>query len=128
LDPRINYRRLHQDYKDEPEILHEIEQTKIELQVLQYYNKHYAGQVRQSTDDISSSYKLGKSSPQKIDFIARYAEESTDDSRNELEDYFGHPPESFRSCDPVAWWGSRAAQFPNLSCLARDILCIPGKH
>lgn len=29
-------------------------------------------------------------------------------------------------CDPVVWWRKHAAQFPNLSKLARDILSIPG--
>jgi hypothetical protein len=45
---------------------------------------------------------------------------------NELEKYFKLLPENFKKYDPIKWWVSCHAQFPNLFHLAHDILCIPG--
>jgi hypothetical protein len=44
---------------------------------------------------------------------------------DEIDEFFKLPPESF-TVDPIQWWAGRCAQFPSLSCLARDILSIPG--
>ncbi len=46
--------------------------------------------------------------------------------RDELEEYFKLPREDFDLCSPLEWWVGRQAQFPNLYCLATDILSIPG--
>jgi hypothetical protein len=45
---------------------------------------------------------------------------------DELRDYLLLEREDFGTCDPVQWWFARRHQFPNLYCLARDILTIPG--
>jgi hypothetical protein len=126
LDPRINYRRLLNDYKTEPDILSEIKVQKLKL--LEYYAENYVGQAAQNKDMDASPAATASitSSPQKIDFISRYAEDPHDITRNELEEYFQLPAENYRTCDPIAWWGGRRSQFPNLCRLARDILCIPG--
>jgi hypothetical protein len=49
---------------------------------------------------------------------------------DELTEYFRITsiPEPFDKVDPIQWWYTRHEQFPNLYCLARDILCIPGKY
>ncbi|HEV7737249.1 MAG TPA: hAT transposon family protein [Chlamydiales bacterium] len=126
LDPRINYRRLTQDYKAELEIMNEIEARKKEL--LDYYSNHYAGKApkNKDADPMSSSSNLA-TEPPNIDFMARYDVDDEDGTHNELEDYFQLPSEKFRTCDPFDWWSYRKTQFPNLCRLARDILSIPGK-
>lgn len=45
---------------------------------------------------------------------------------NELAEYFRitSVPEPFDGVDPLQWWYSRCAQFPQLYRLARNILCI----
>jgi hypothetical protein len=48
-------------------------------------------------------------------------------SINELKEYFKLPAEDFDACNPIHWWVGWQAQFPNLFCLACDILCIPGE-
>jgi hypothetical protein len=114
------------DYKNEPDILSEVDACKAEL--LEYYTDHYAGRATFSqAKDLSSLSGLGpSSSPKEIDFISRY-EEPDDESRNELEEYFRLPAEHFRTCDPITWWSTRSTQYPNLCRLARDILSIPGR-
>lgn len=56
--------------------------------------------------------------------MARYKKERV--SVDELEEFFKLPRENFNSCDPIKWWISRRAQFPNLYRLACDVLSIPG--
>ncbi len=34
--------------------------------------------------------------------------------------------EDFDFCDPVMWWYKQRTQFPNLYCMAHDIMSIPG--
>jgi hAT family C-terminal dimerisation region len=65
-------------------------------------------------------------SPQKS-FTARYRRKETY-SINELDEYFKLPAEDFDACNPIQWWVGRRSQFPRLFQLARDVLCIPGKH
>ncbi|HEV7736228.1 MAG TPA: hAT transposon family protein, partial [Chlamydiales bacterium] len=127
LDPRINYCRLIQYYKAEPDIINEIEIRKKEL--LEYYSTYYAGKASPSQDPNTLS-SVPNSDPDgtQHNFMARYDdEEEEDDTHNELEDFFLLPPEKFRNCDPFDWWRHRKTRFPNLCCLARDVLSIPGK-
>ena len=35
--------------------------------------------------------------------------------------------EDFEACNPIHWWIGQWAQFPNLFCMACDILSIPGE-
>ena len=62
----------------------------------------------------------------KKSFTARYHQKDKP-AFNELEEYFKLPLKDFDACDPIWWWVSWRAQFPNLYCLACNILCIPGE-
>ena len=44
---------------------------------------------------------------------------------DEIDYFFKLLLESF-AVDPIQWWAERRAQFPNLSCLVRDILSMQG--
>jgi len=46
---------------------------------------------------------------------------------DELKEFYRLPQEDFDMCDPICWWVGCCLQFPNLSCLAHNILAIPGK-
>ena len=59
-------------------------------------------------------------SPQKVDFTSRYNKHIRLNI-DEIEEFFKLPPEGF-AVDPIQWWAGHRAQFPNLSCLARDVL------
>ena len=132
LDPRINYKGLIDDHNGEPDLLEQVENRKFALET--YYALSYAGrivvrkrtQVKQTSSSVSLSGIDPPPSPEKFNFTARYAKQPAND-RNELEEYFRQAPELWDGCDPVKWWGTRQAQFPNLCRLARDILTIPGK-
>ena len=68
-------------------------------------------------------------SPQKVDFTSRYNKHIRLNI-DEIEEFFKLPPEGF-AVDPIQWWAGRRAQFPNLSCLARDVLyswCVSITH
>jgi hypothetical protein len=64
-------------------------------------------------------------SPQKS-FTAQYRRKEKA-SINKLEEYFTLPAKDLDACGLVQWWMGQHAQFPNLFCLACDILCIPGE-
>jgi hypothetical protein len=64
-------------------------------------------------------------SPQKVNFTARYKKRPST-LKDELEEFYKLPQEDFNTCDMMKWWAGQCSQFPNLSCLARDILAIPG--
>ncbi|HEV7738099.1 MAG TPA: hAT transposon family protein [Chlamydiales bacterium] len=95
---------------------------------MDYYHAHYSGEAARNPDgNLDGATPNSMLTPKKIKFWGRFTVDQDDEMRNELEDYLLLPPEDFMTCDPIAWWGSRAAQFPNLCHLARDILCIPGE-
>jgi hypothetical protein len=71
------------------------------------------------------SAPIAAGSPQKS-FTARYHRKEKP-SVNELEEYFKLPAEDFDAYNPIRWWIGHRAQFPNLFCMARDILCISGE-
>jgi hypothetical protein len=64
-------------------------------------------------------------SPQKS-FTTQYCRKEKG-AINKLEEYFKLPAEDFDTCNLIHWWVGRHTQFPNLFCLAHDILCIPGE-
>jgi hypothetical protein len=90
-----------------------------------HFRLYYANKtpVRQSQRPELSSFQQ-KGSPQK-DFAARYRVKDRA-VIDELQQYYKLPREDLDLCDPIEWWFGRRAQFPNLFCLARDILTIPG--
>lgn len=126
LDPRISYDSLKTDYADDQMLSEHLENSKSKL--FDYFNKNYA-HVAISTPPSVPSPSLVQTpplgSPTKS-FTARYRTKEKA-AVNELEEYFKLPAEDFDACNPIHWWMGRRAQFPNLFCLARDILSIPGK-
>ena len=61
----------------------------------------------------------------KFDFTAHYSKKKKQ-AFNELDEYLKLHPEDFVSCCLFKWWLGRWAQFPNLYCLATDVLSISG--
>ena len=121
LDPHISWIRLSHTYCNEPEQLAELKSHKLELE--HYYETYYASKAAptDSDGDAPGTSRL----PMKLDFTSCYMEMDIRD-QNELSESFQLVPEHWGKCEPVVWWGARKVQFPNLSCLARDILTIPG--
>jgi hypothetical protein len=126
LDPRISYEGLKADFSnDDDDLMLHLEASKTAL------NEHFRSNYALRKTNVvpiappaasSSSRQLG--SPQK-DFTARYRVRQRV-VLDELREYYSLPREDFTLCDPVQWWVARKAQFPNLFCLARDLLTIPG--
>jgi hAT family C-terminal dimerisation region len=113
------------DYADDPTLSDHLEESKTKL--IDYFNENYANATVLAPSSappvyVQSAPTVG--SPQKS-FTARYRRKEKT-YINELEEYFKLPAEDFDSCNPIRWWIGRQAHFPNLYCLARDILCIPG--
>jgi len=118
------------DYADDSMLSDYLEESKESL--VDYFNANYmnTGVLAPSTPpsrlpSISVQSAPTGGSPEKS-FTARYRRKEKS-YVNELEEYFKLPPEDFDTCNPIHWWKGRQAQFPNLACLARDILGIPGK-
>lgn len=126
LDPRISYEGIKADYANDLMLSDHLEQSKSSLS--DYFNENYANIILVPSSSPSMSVQptpLAAGSPQKS-FTARYRRKEKT-SINELEEYFKLPAEDFDACNPIHWWFGRRAQFPNLFCMARDILCIPGE-
>jgi hAT family C-terminal dimerisation region len=124
LDPRISYEGALQDYANDPDLLAYLESAKSSLH--NYYAICYADSTPQTLDDAADAVLPAMDgSPSKVNFTSRYKKKERV-QRDELEEYFKLPCEDFDGCKPVQWWVGRRAQFPNLYCLARDLLTIPG--
>ena len=128
LDPRISYEGMKIDYANDPMLAEHLKQSKSNL--FNYFHENYAHAVVSTPSSVNSPSPSVQTepivgSPQKS-FTARYRRKEKP-SVNELEEYFKLPAEDFDACNPIHWWMGRRAQFPNLFCLACDILCIPGE-
>ena len=126
LDPRISYEGIKTEYADDLMLSDHLEQSKSML--FDYFNENYANIILVPSSSPSTSIQSPPTtagSPQKS-FTARYRRKEKT-SVNELEEYFKLPAEDFDACNPIHWWFGRRAQFPNLFCMARNILCIPGE-
>ena len=126
LDLRISYEGIKTEYADDLMLSDHLKQSKSML--FNYFNENYANIILVLSSSPSTSIQsppMTAGLPQKS-FTARYhRKEKT--SVNELEEYFKLPAEDFDACNPIHWWFGQRAQFPNLFCMARDILCIPGE-
>ena len=136
LDPRISYDGMKVDYSDDDMLAEHLENSKSAL--FDYFHTHYM--IKATPDTLPSSGSIpapcqipssSQSIPSTLEsskksFTARYRRKDKP-AVNELEEYFKLPLEDFDACDPIRWWASRRAQFPNLYRLACDILCIPGE-
>jgi hypothetical protein len=126
LDPRISYEGMKVDYADDLILSDHLKESKSNL--FDYFNANYANTIPAPSSAPSASVQsvpIVAGSPQKS-FMARYRRKEKA-SINELEEYFKLPAEDFDACNPIHWWIGRRAQFPNLFCMARDVLCIPGE-
>jgi hypothetical protein len=118
------------DYEDDITLSEYLESAKLLLH--SYFSDNYAGKHAAPSQGVFAgpSTLVARShldsSPQKINFTARYQKQPRA-SVDELEEYFKLPREDFESCDPIRWWLGRRSQFPNLFALARDLLAIPGE-
>jgi hypothetical protein len=125
LDPRISYEGLKSDFYHNEDLLQELETAKTALD--NHFKANYAARnhnIVPVTPPLTASSSCELGSPQK-DFTARYQVHRRV-VLDELREYYSLPREDFKHCDPVQWWFVRKAQFPNLFCLARNILTIPG--
>lgn len=132
LDPRISYSGLKDDASrdgaDGWEHLKHIDESKESLQ--NHFRKHYSSRksISRTPSSVSQLSADTNGSPQRFNFTSRYlssqAESSEDD---EFDEYFNMKrSKDWEGSKPIIWWAAHAAQFPNLSRLARDILSIPG--
>ncbi|OJA08763.1 hypothetical protein AZE42_08870 [Rhizopogon vesiculosus] len=90
-----------------------------------YQDNHLASQASRITPQPTTAGTFS-GSPQKVKFTARCKKRPMN-SKDEMEEYYRLPLEDFDTRDPIQWWTGRRSLFPNLSCLARDILAIPGR-
>ena len=119
FDPRITYEGLKLDFANDLILLADLEKSKLLLH--KFYNKHYAASPV-SPKDISNVYTK---TSQTSDFTVYYKMISPD-AIDELEEYFKVKCKDFKKCNLFRWWRSQHEDWPNLYCLACNILCIPG--
>ncbi|KAG6889170.1 hypothetical protein C0992_006217 [Termitomyces sp. T32_za158] len=119
LDPCITYKGLKEEYPDDKDLSAYLEDAKRKLQ--DYYQANYASQTATLFQAQSPL------PPTNFSFTACYKNKSRQ-ILNKLDDSFKLTPESFDTCNPLKWWFGRRAQYPNLYCIARDILAIPGQY
>ena len=137
LDPRISYTTLKEEFKDDSDLLADLERAKGMLQA--YFKEKYLSarptplSSAASTSSISSEFPetlpssagshIGSRSPQKS-FTSRFQCKRT--PSDELWEFWNLPQKDFETCDPLKWWLGRYSQFPNLYRLSHDIFSIPG--
>ena len=126
LDPQIPYQGLLANCEDDILLWSHLDQPWDHPHT--FYQEHYTdSNTASSTPSTSAPQPPGATGlPQKLDFMVWYNKRAQA-FVDELEEYFKLAWESFEHCDPICWWAGCHAQFPNLSCLAWDILSIPGK-
>jgi hypothetical protein len=125
LDPRIMYKGLKEEYSNDEDLLQYLENAKTQLQ--DHYHNHYANTIQRSAAAVPEpTLQSMDGSPQKFSFIARYRQKNRQ-VIDELESFLKDVPEPFNDCHPLQWWFGRCSQYPNLYCLARNILAIPGE-
>ena len=130
LDPQISYNGLKEDFNESSDLqlLNDLNKAKQEL--FKLYEEHYAH--RSSQDNIlqpgttTMLSGAGFSILSTSSFTVRYQCRGPQ-ILNQLEDYFRLSCElDFDGCDPLEWWQSHRKRWPQLYCLACDILAIPG--
>ena len=111
------------DYAGDSDLLGYLEFSKSMLHT--YYINHYSCHADSLSQSTNTTQSTSDESPSVVNFTSRYKKKDTQ-SCNELEEYFKLQHEDFDPCNPLEWWVGQQAQFPNLYCLARDILSVPG--
>ncbi|KAJ8515596.1 hypothetical protein ONZ45_g6994 [Pleurotus djamor] len=122
LDPRISYKTLKDDYKEDKTLTDYLETSKAKLTA--HFNTHYKSRTPTPVSASSSSQSVTSESSRK-DLLAIYRQRKTAVPESEIEAYWNLPLTDL-DADPIQWWTARREQFPNLSQLAYDILGIPG--
>jgi hypothetical protein len=115
LVPRISYEGL----KDKV-LKHDMETFKDHL--LDYYNIYYAGpysllKVKQMLLVMSPQALLKK-------LISPHTMKRQNVEANELKECFKLKQQNFKTTDLIHWWYRHGEIYPNLYCLAHDILAI----
>jgi hypothetical protein len=123
LDPWISYEGVCADYAGDSDLLGYLESSKSMLHT--HYINHYSHRANSLSQSTNTTQSASDEPPSNVNFTSRYKKKDAQ-SRDELEEYFKLQCEDFDLCNPLEWWVGRQAQFPNLYCLARDILSIPG--
>ena len=120
-------------FKNDSDLATHLEMAKADL--WEYFKVNYPSlqpsvesshQLLSATTSLSSttlSSLLG--SPQK-NFTARFHRKHT--PTDELTEFWNLPQEDFDTCDPLQWWHSCRAQFPQLYHLVHKIFSIPGNY
>jgi len=119
LDPRITYEGLKLNFSNDPILLVDLEKSKSLL--CEFYKNNYAASPAPSEDINNVHPKSSHTS----NFTAYY-KSIIPDVIDELEEYFKIKCKDFKKCNPLRWWRTQQEDWPNLYCLACDILCIPG--
>ena len=133
LDPCISYKAMKDEFKNDSDLATHLEMAKADLQ--EYFKVNYPSlqpsvesycQSLSATTSLSSITSSSSSgSPQK-NFTARFQHKHT--PTDELTKFWNLPQEDFDTCDPLQWWHSHHAQFPQLYRLVHDIFSIPGNY
>ena len=133
LDPHISYKAMKDEFKNDSDLAIHLEMAKADLQ--EYFKVNYPSpqpSVENSCQSLSATTSLSSitsssssGSPQK-NFTARFQHKRT--PTDELTKFWNFPQEDFDTCDPLQWWHSCCAQFPQLYHLVHDIFSIPGNH
>jgi hypothetical protein len=128
LDPRISYAGVSADYASDPHLTAYLKESVTNLRI--YFKDHYLNNPappRCSTPPPTLAQDASQAEPAHFNFMARFQDDVDDSLKDEIDEYFKLPRESFKHCtSPIRWWFSRRSQFPNLYRLSRDILLIPG--
>ena len=123
------YSGLKDDYSDDLTLSLYLDSAK-EL-FAAHFHQFYANRAQSLKRSQSTSSPAGSTTSStswsKFDFTAHYSKKEKQ-TFDKLEEYLKLHPENSNSCCPFKWWLGRWAQFPNLYCLATDILLIPDKY
>jgi hypothetical protein len=125
LDLRIGYNAFCDDAADDPDFQIIVKSHLSSLR--SFYDTLYAHKDVPKDPEVpaqNSSDHQNKAGH--VNFLARF-NKAGPAGRSELDIFMSLPQEDI-SIDPIHWWAARRQQFPRLSQLARNILCIPGVY
>ena len=112
---------LREEFANDEDLADHLEVSKEKLQT--YFKENYPSQAPTAFSSVSiSSISSSSSSPQKN--YTRFQCKQT--SPDELLEFWSLPQEDFKNIDPLQWWHSWHAEFPQLYYLACNLFSIPG--
>jgi hypothetical protein len=107
------------DFTNDPILLADLEKSKLLL--YEFYKKNYTTSPAPSEGINNVHLKSSHTS----DFTACY-KSIIPNVIDKLEEYFKIKCKDFKKCKPLRWWKTQQVNWPNLYCLACDILYISG--